>query len=126
MQVSIGRITEALKSRDWFKAVVLSAIELERHSYNKIREHLESLKCDYRKDVLGNMSLPQHALVLQAIGKMDNADSRIMMDINNERNNFVHRAAKQPKRGLEADKTYEPLVKEAIRVLTEKLDESLR
>ena len=26
---------------------------------------------------------------------------------------------------LEADKTYEPLVKEAIRVLTEKLDESL-
>lgn len=125
MQVSIGRVTEALKSRDWFKAVVQSAIELERHSYNKIREHLESVKCDYRNDVLKNMSLPQYGLVLQAIRKIDNSDFKTIMDINTERNNFIHRATKKPKYGLEADKTYEPLVKEAIRVLTEKLDESL-
>jgi hypothetical protein len=125
MYVSIERITEALKAHDWFKAVVLSAIEMERHSYHMIREHFESAKCDYRNDVLKNMSLPQYALVLQAMRKINNADLNTIMDINTERNSFVHRATKTPKRGLEADKAYEPLVKEAIRVLVEKLDESL-
>lgn len=118
----IPRIKEALEQRDWFKAVVFSAIELERYGYKAIKKHMETKKRDYREDVLKNLSLPQIATILQAIEIIDNKEFKTIMDVNSERNNFVHRATREPKFGAEADKSYGALVNDAMRVLLERLN----
>lgn len=46
---AIPKIEEARDKQEWFSAIVLSAIQLERHGYIKIKKHLESLKLKYRK-----------------------------------------------------------------------------
>ena len=87
---AIPKIEEARDKQEWFNAIVLSAIQLERHGYFKIKKHFESLKLKYRKDDLENLSLPEIALFLLALEKIEPNDYNKMLDINRVRNKFVH------------------------------------
>jgi hypothetical protein len=116
-------LEKAKDDLDWFTAVVLSSIQLERHGYLMIKEHLESLEVDFRKDILEKLSLSQIALFLLAIRKIDSNEYGTIMEINSERNKFMHRReAKRYARGAEARKKYDPLIEEAIRILKEKFN----
>jgi hypothetical protein len=119
---SIPNIEEARDKQEWFNAIVLSAITLERHGYIKIKRHLSSLKLKYRKDNLENLSLPDITLFLLALKKIEVNDYEKMLDINSVRNKFIHRRdIYKFLVGTEAKAKYEPLVNEAIRILKEKL-----
>jgi len=116
-------LEKAKDDLDWFTAVVLSSIQLERHGYLMIKEHLESLEVDFRKDILEKLSLSQIALFLLAIRKIDSNEYGTIMEINSERNKFMHRReAKRYARGAKARKKYDPLIEEAIRILKEKFN----
>jgi len=57
------------------------------------------------------------------INKITFKEYKTMIQINTERNNFMHRReVKQFAHGQQAKEKYTPLVNEAIRILREKLD----
>jgi hypothetical protein len=120
-------IKRALEKSDWFQAVVFSAIRLERFGYFTIKEHLESLKISPDKEIIKNflvhLYLPQIALFLLGIQKIDTKEYKTMIKINDERNKFIHhREVKQFAHGQQAQTKYKPLVNEVMRILSEKLD----
>ena len=120
---AITRIEEARDKQEWFSAIVLSAIQLERHGYIKLKRHLQSAKINYRKGDLENLNLPEIALFLLALKKIEADDYNKMLDINRVRNKFIHRRETYKfSVGTKAKDEYEPLVNEAIRILSEKLD----
>ena len=117
---TIAIMEKARDDRDWFKAVVFSAIQLERHGYFAIKEYFESLKVDAKliDKILKRIHLFQIAEYLLAIGKIDSEECQAIIDINEERNKFMHRReTKNFARGTHADRKYEPLVNEAIGIL---------
>ena len=119
----IPKIKEARDKQEWFNAIVLSAIQLERHGYIKLKRHLQSAKMSYRKDTLERLSLPQIALFLLALKKIEANDYDKVLHINKVRIQFIHR--KETYKflvGTKAKEEYESLVNEAIRILEEKLD----
>jgi len=119
---AIPKIEEARDKQEWFNAIVLSAIQLERHGYIKLKKHLQSAKMSYRKRDLENLSLPEIALFLLALAKIDANDYNRMIEINRVRNKFIHRRETYKfSVGTKAKDEYEPLVNEAIRILKEKL-----
>ena len=119
---AIPKIEEARDKQEWFNAIVLSAIQLERHGYIKIKKHLESAKVNYRKRDLENLSLSEIALFLLALEKIEANDYDKMLEINRVRNKFIHRRETYKfSIGTKAKNEYEPLVNEAIRILKEKL-----
>ena len=120
-------IEAAMERKDWFTAIVLTATQLERHGYLEVIEYLESLNAnsDMVEEIFEKTSLTQIAKWLLAIKKIEKKEYKTIMKINDERNKFVHRREKvgeeeKFKRGAEGKKKYEPLVKEAIRILKEK------
>ncbi|MCK4483117.1 hypothetical protein KAU55_07790 [Candidatus Bathyarchaeota archaeon] len=118
-------IEDARDKSDWFKAVVFSAIQLERHGYFAIKEYFESLNVDAKliDIILKRIHLFQIAEYLSTIGKIDSEEYRAIIDINEERNKFMHRRqTKNFARGTHADRKYKPLVNEAIRILKEKFN----
>ncbi len=118
-------IQRALDKPDWFQAVVFSAIQLERHGYLAIKEYFESLNVDAKliDKILERIHLFQIAEYLLAIGKINSEEYRAIIDINKERNKFMHRReTKRFARGKYADNKYKPLVNEAIRILKEKFN----
>lgn len=121
-QLSI--LEKAREESDWFTAIVLSATQLERHGYLATKEYLESLNVnsELTNKLLERRHLREIAEYLLAIGKIDNQEYNIIKRINEERNKFLHRRDKRYARGEEAQKKYNPLVNEAIRILKEKLD----
>lgn len=113
-------IERVIDDRDWFKAVVFSAIQLERYGYLAIKEYFESLKVDAKliDKILKRIHLFQIAKYLLAIGKIDSEEYRAIIEINEERNKFMHRReTKDFAYGRHADRKYNPLVNEAIRIL---------
>jgi len=119
---AIPKIEEARDKQEWFNAIVLSAIQLERHGYFKIKKHFESLELKYRKDDLGRLSLPGIALFLLALKKIEANDYEKMIEVNRVRNKFIHRKETYEFLvGTKAKGEYEPLVNEAIRILKDKL-----
>jgi hypothetical protein len=118
----IPPIEAARDSRDWFKAVVLCAIQLERYGYLTLKKSLDSLEIDYVKDSLEKLFLPQIALFLLAQNKVTSAEYHTILSVNTERNRFVHRKEiVKFLQGPEAGDKYTPLVNESIRILSEKL-----
>ena len=110
---------------DWFKAILFSAIQLERHGYFAIKEYFESLNVDAKliDKILKRIHLFQIAEYLLAIGKINGEECETIKQINEERNKFMHRREiKGFARGTEADNKYKPLVNEAIRILKEKFN----
>jgi hypothetical protein len=116
-------IERAIDDRDWFKAIVFSAIQLERYGYFVVKEYLESLDVDYNEDILEHLHLSQIALLLLTIEKINTTEYKAIMEINTERNKFMHRrVTKRFQRGKDADRKYKPLANKAIRILREKLN----
>jgi len=118
-------IEDARDNSDWFKAVVFSAIQLERHGYFAIKEYFESLNVDAKliDKILKRIHLFQIAEYLLAIGKINSEEYQAIIDINEERNNFMHRReTKRFARGKYADNKYKPIVNQAIRILKEKFN----
>jgi len=124
-QGPIPKIEEARDRSNWFEAILLSAIHLERYGYFAIEEHLKSLRVKYRKKDLKNLHLASIGLFLLAIKRIDDNDYRQILKVNGIRNKFMHRRDVykfKPTIGPKAKEEYEPLVNEAIRILAEKLD----
>jgi hypothetical protein len=118
-------IEQAIEDRDWFKAIVFSAIQLERHGYLAIKEYLENLNVDSDliEKILERIHLYKIAECLLIIKRIDGEEFETIKKLNEERNNFMHR--RETKRfawGKQADKKYQPLALEAIRILREKLN----
>lgn len=95
----------------------------------EVIEYLEAFNAssDLVEEIFEKTSLTQIAKWLLAIRKIEKKEHNTIMKIKDERNKFVHRREKvgeeeKFKRGAEAKKEYEPLVKEAIRILKEKLN----
>jgi len=108
---AISRIEKARDKQEWFNAIVLSAVQLERHGYLKIMKHLESTKVNYRKGDLEKLSLPEIALFLLALKNIEADDYNKMLDINRVRNKFIHRRETYKfSVGTKAKDEYEPLV----------------
>jgi hypothetical protein len=115
----------AIKTKNWFNAVVFSAIQVERYGCDRVRLHLNSLKVEESliEAMLDRVSLPTIAKYLKAIGDVDETEYKTIKKLNVARNNFVHRTAGSHYLvGTTANEIYEPIVKEAIRLLEEKLD----
>jgi len=115
----------ATEKSDWFTAIVLSATQLERHGYLAIKDYLESLKVNLKviDKILERIHLYGISEYLLAIGKINDKEYKTIKKLNEERNKFLHRREKKRyARGTEADKKYEPLVNEAIRILKEKFN----
>jgi len=121
----IFKIKKAKEEKEWFTAVVLSATQLERHGYLKVKEYLESLsvKPDLIDKILEKIHLFEIAKYLLAVEKINDKEYNTLIAINQERNNFIHRREKEKfKRGSEAQEKYVPLIDEAIRILEENLN----
>lgn len=121
----LSTLEGARKESDWFTAIILSATQLERHGYLAIKEHLRSREVNSKviDKILERIHLYDISEYLLAIGKIDNEEFGTLRELNEERNKFLHRReTKRYARGKEADKKYDPLVKEAIRILKEKFD----
>jgi len=119
------KIEKAKKESDWFTAIVLSAVQLERHGCLEIKEYLENLnvKSELIDRILKRKYLYEIAEYLMVIGKIDSEECKTIKTVNEERNNFIHRRGEERfKRGLEAKDKYAPLIDDAIRILKEKLN----
>ena len=118
-------LKHAIRKKDWFTAIVLSATQIERHGYLEIKAFLKSMNIDSDlvDKILKKTYLSQIAGYLLTIKRIDKNEYTAIMEINKARNKFVHRREKEEfERGAEAKKKYEPLVNEAIRILREKLN----
>ena len=121
----LAKLQKAIEDEDWFTSIVLSAVQLERHGYLEMMEHFEKLglRPQIVKNLMNNMNLRAISGFLLLSGIIDTNELEAILDINNERNKFVHRKKKERfKRGREAQEQYASLAKEAIRILTEKLN----
>lgn len=126
----IPRLEEALdnakKTNQWFEAIVLMTIQLERHGFFEVRDYLESCEVDSRliEGLIERKSLQQIARYLLILKKIDKSEFNTIDRIRKERNEYIHRKGKDYGYliGTKATKTYEPLVREALRILKEKLN----
>lgn len=121
----LSKIEQAKRSSEWFTAIVLSAVQLERHGYIEIKDYLQSFNVESQliDEILEGMHLWKIAKCLKSIGKIDEKEYATIKTINKERNAFVHRKAKEKfKRGEEAKDKYVPLIDEAMQILKEKLN----
>jgi hypothetical protein len=130
----IPRLEEALdnakKTNDWFEAIVLTAIQLERYGFLEVREYLESCKVDSRliEELTERKTLQPIARCLLMLEKIDKSEFNTIDTINKERNKYLHRRGNRKGKkkdylmGTRATKTYEPLVRESLRILKEKLN----
>ena len=121
----ISQLETAIKDSDWLTAVVLSSIQLERHGYLAVKDYLKSLKVHPKliDKILKRIHLYEISEYLLAIGLINNEECKIIKELNEERNKFLHRReTKRYARGTKAQKKYVPLVNEAIRILKQKFN----
>jgi len=117
-------LEEAKKTKDWFNAIIHSAIQLEKFGYITIREYLESKLVEPKisDKLLEGIHLREIADYLTLLDVIDKQECKIIQKIGEERNKFVHRKTGSDFFiGTRANVEYEPLVKAAIRILGEKL-----
>lgn len=121
----LAKLQKAVEDEDWFASIVLSAVQLERHGYLEMMEHFEKLglRSQIVKNLIDHQNLRAIGGFLLLLGIIDTEELATILVINNERNKFVHRKKKERfKRGREAQEQYGSLAKEAMRILTEKLN----
>ena len=119
------RLEEAKKTKDWFNAIIHSAIQLEKFGYIAVREYLESKDVEPKiaDKLLERISLREIADYLCLMDITDKQEYDVIKKIGEERNKFVHRKTGSDYFvGTRANVEYEPLVKAAIRILKEKLN----
>ena len=118
-------LEEAKKTKNWFNAMIHSAIQLEKFGYIAVREYLDSKLVDPRVSdkLLEGIPLREIADYLVLLNVIDKQECKIIQKIGEERNKFVHRkTGSNYFIGTRANVEYEPLVKAAIRILKEKLN----
>lgn len=124
-RAKLEKIREAINYEDWFTAIVLSATELERFGCEAIQDYLinKSVGRKLAETIIKPMYLTNVVDCLIVMGVISEKERSKILEINEQRNNFIHRQrkAKFPY-GKEARDKYEPLAKEAIRILKEKLN----
>jgi uncharacterized protein YutE (UPF0331/DUF86 family) len=77
----------------------------------------------FAEAILKRINLLTVADCLLELKIIEKTECEILTKLNGIRNDFIHRTAKDPNMfGTEATKKYEPLVKEAIRILRDELD----
>ena len=118
-------LNEAKNTKDWFEAMLYSAIYLEKYGYLSIKNYLESLKVNPKlcKKILHRIKLRRINDYLLSVDIINKQEFDIIKTIAEERNKFVHR--KEDRKyliGTKASQLYEHLVMEAIRILKEKLN----
>ena len=118
------KLEEAKKTKEWFNAIIHSAIQLEKFGYIALREYLELKQVDPKisDKLLEGINLREIADYLLLLNVIDKQELKIIQKIGEERNKFVHRKTGADYFvGTRANVEYEPLVKAAIRILKEKL-----
>ena len=118
-------LEDAKQSEDWFKAVVLSAIQLERFGYRFVKEYLENLKVEQNliEKLLYRPAPRKIAEYLSALNSITKEECETIIRLSKWRNKFVHRTEGYKYLiGSKASKEYEPLIIESIRILREKLN----
>lgn len=120
-------LEEAKKTGNWFEPIIFCAIQLERYGYKEIRTYFESVRIepDLIENILDKPPIRFSRITdyLLKMKKIDEKEHNIMHRIGEERNKFMHRKKGYNYLiGTKAKKEYEPLVKEAIRILKEKLN----
>ena len=118
-------LEEAKKTKDWFNAIIHSAIQLEKFGYIAIGEYLESKLVEPKilDKLLEGIRLIEIADYLVLMDVIDKQECKIIRKISEERNKFVHRKkGSNYFIGTRANVEYEPLVEAAIRILKEKLN----
>ena len=118
-------LKDAKKTKDWFIAVIHSAIQLEKYGYILIREYLEFKKVNPQisDKLLERIRLREIAEYLLLLKIIDKSEQKVIQKIGEERNKFVHRKTGSDYFiGTRANVEYEPLVNAAIRILKEKLN----
>jgi hypothetical protein len=131
----IPAIQTAMRKPDWFQAIIISAVQLERFGYFMVKEHFRKLKLKDNKGKVVNVDkedvllrfidrlyLPEFGVFLLGIKKINFADYQSIILINDQRNQLMHHREKSNPIGKEVVEKYEHLVNEAIRILREKLD----
>jgi len=119
------KMEKAVREQDWLTAVLIAAIQLERHGYLVMKDYLKSRNVHPKliDEILQKTSLSQIAEYLSIIGKITYEEYDIIMKINEERNKFVHRREHvRYAYGKAAAEKIPPLIEEAIRILTRRLD----
>ena len=113
----IPSLEKTIEEKDWFKGIVLSATWLERYGYQKLKEYFTSKEIKLDKS-LRRLSLWKIVLFLYELEEIDKTTYDRIIKINKERNNAVHQKENRAFfRTKEADKKYEPLIRDAITCL---------
>jgi hypothetical protein len=122
----IATIEQARDKSDWFQAIVMSAVQIERFGYFAIANKIQdSIKDETKTEAtsliyesLDHMYLLQIAELLLTIKAIDSKDIKIIETLNGFRNSFVHqRYERKVLKNKEAEMRYKPIVDEAIRIL---------
>jgi len=123
--VEFSKMEKAVRERDWLTAVLIAAIELERHGYLVMKDYLKSRNVHPKliEQILQKTSLSQIAEYLSIVGKITYEEYDIIMKINDERNKLVHRREDiRYAYGKAAAEKIPPLIEQAIRILKQRLD----
>ena len=108
----IKTLKETIKSKEWFKGIVLSVTYFEHFGLLKLREHFND-RIDENK--LKHLGVEQMIILLYGSGLIDGNTYSKMMKIRKKRNKLVHDPWKQQ---IELDsQDAEKIIKKAIECL---------
>ena len=108
----IKTLRETVKSKEWFKGIVLSVTYFEHFGVLKLKEHFKG-KIDEGK--LKDLGVEQMIILLYGSGLIDGNTYSKMMKIRKKRNKLVHDPWKQQ---IELDpQDAEKIIKKAIKCL---------
>lgn len=123
--VEFGKIEKAVREEDWLTAVLVAAIQLERHGYLVLKDYLKSRNVHPKliEQILQKTSLGQIVEHLSIIWRITYGEYDTIVKINNERNKLVHRRERvRYAYGKAAAEKIPPLIEQAIRILKQRLD----
>lgn len=84
-------LKEAMKDKDWFRGIVLSATYFEAYGKLKIREHLDKNKIIISKEKIEGLKLNQVITLMYALKIIDMKTYQTMLKIKNKRDDLVHK-----------------------------------
>ena len=89
-------IREASRKGDWFTAIVLSATEIERFGCERIEDYLTDKKVGRKlaETMIKPLYLTNVADCLLVMGIISEKERSKILEINDQRNNFIHRQRK--------------------------------
>lgn len=119
-------LSKAIETKDWFDAVVFTAIQVERYGCDRVRSYLKSINStdSFTEAILDKIGLLTIGKCLRELQIVTKEEYKTIEALNVARNSFVHRTTIKSNylMGTKGNIEYEPIVKEAIKLLEEKLD----